>query len=98
MDPKRLRDRDLDVEKGGVIAEGPMGEKVIPPRIMLGCRHVIRHDVEQYLEIVGACSIDEPRPRTLAPQIVADSAGIRDVIAMLASRHRLQARRQVEVA
>jgi hypothetical protein len=98
MEPKRLRGRDLDVEEGGVIAERSVGEKVIPPRIVLGCRHVIRHDVEKYLEFVGTCRSDEPRPRSLAPQIVADSAGIGDVIAMLASRHRLQARRQVDVA
>src|SRR5882757_3420313 len=98
MDPKRLRGRDLDVEEGGVVAEGPMGEKIIPPRIVLGGRHVIRHDVEEYLESSGARIVDEPRPCSLAPQIVADSAGISDIIAMLASRHRLQARRKIYVA
>src|ERR1019366_4250052 len=98
MDPKRLRSRNLDVEEGGVVAERSVCEKVIPPRIVLGCRHVIRNDVEEYLEFVGACRIDETRPRSLAPQIAADSAGIGDVIAVLASRHRLQAWRQVNVA
>src|ERR1700704_4673462 len=98
MDPKGLCGRDLDVEEGGVLAERSMGEKVIPPWIVLGCRHVIRHDIEENFELVGARRNDETGPRGLAAQIVADSAGVGDVIAMLASRDRLQARRQVDVA
>src|SRR5580698_2104365 len=80
-----------DVEESGVRAVRTVLEHIVPPWVVLRCRHVVGHDVEKNSQSVAAGCLHEGIPCRLAAQIVADTAGIDDVIAMLAARNRLQA-------
>jgi hypothetical protein len=80
------------------LAERSVCKRIVPPWIVTRRRHVIRHDIEQYLETVRASALDEPRPRGFATKIGADPSGVRDVISMLAAGHCLKAWRQIHMA
>ena len=98
MHTEWLTPRISNVEEFCVIAERPMLQNIVPPRIVLRGGHVIRDDVQQNRKSQGARGRHETGPRLLAAEIVADFSGVYDIVAMLTAGNRLQARRQVNMA
>ena len=90
--------RISNVEEFCEFAEGPVLQHVIPPWIVLRRGHVVRHDVEQNAQFEGSGRIHKTGPRLLAAEIVADFSGIYDIVTMQTAWHRLQARREVNMA
>ena len=98
MHPEWVMQGQFDIEKMRILAERSMGEHMLPPRIIVSRRHVIRHDVDEYAEIVAPGAFDEALPSLLAAEILADPARVGYIVAMHASGRRLQTRRQIHVA
>jgi len=98
MQAERSARPDLDVEILGELAERPVREDIVPPGIVFRGGHVVRYDVEQDSEAMGARTAYEVAPRGLAAEVFADPGGIRDIVSMLTAGNRLQAGREVHMA
>src|SRR5665213_2041068 len=81
-----------NIEVPGILAVRTMGEHVIPPRVQLGGRHVVRHNIQKNADRLRARRVHKMRPGFIPAQITADMPGINDIVAVRASRGRLQAR------
>src|ERR1700734_679848 len=78
--------------------ERTVRQHMIPPGVVLRGGHVVRHDVQENSKSQGARAFCETDPGRLAAEVIADSRGIRDIVAMLAARDCLQARREIHMA
>ncbi len=87
-----------EIEVVGKLAERPMRQHVVPPRIVLRSRHVVRHDVQQDGELMGARAVHEIGPGGFAAEVFADPRGIRDIVSMQTTGNRLQAGREIYMA
>ena len=63
-----------EIEVPGKLAERPIGQDIIPPRIELRSGHVVGHDIQEDAQSVPARAVDEVRPGGLAAQVVAGDA------------------------
>src|SRR5258708_23972684 len=85
------------IEIRNELAVRSVSENVVPPGIVIRRSHVIRNDIQQDLELMESRLLDELRPSGLTTEIIADLGRIRHVVAMLATRNRLKARRKVKM-
>ena len=92
-----LMRRRADIEIAGELAVGAARKHIVPPAIVFRGGHVVRHEVEQDAEMLGASRCDETLPGGLAAEIRANATRIGHVVAMHAARVCLQARGEVYV-
>ena len=98
LNSKGLAGRAAEIEILCELAERPMIENIVPPRIVFRGRHVIGHDIEQQPQAARARLRHECGPCLLAAQIDADPRRISDVVAVQTTGVRLQTRRKIDVA